>query len=99
MLRPLHKPRGSTTSSKPATSDEARPYVLIRGKCVQVPEVHPKGAEGRLVNDQRFVQELEKFLAKDVGDTCAWNNNLHAKPRPSDTKTALIYKRVFADFL
>ena len=36
----------STSSSKPPTSDDARPYVFIRGKLVEVPEVYPKGTEG-----------------------------------------------------
>ena len=73
--------------------------MLIRGKRVEVPEVYPKGAEGRLVNDQQFIDEPEQFLAKDIRDACAWNSNPCAKPRASDTKTALIYKHVFADFL
>ena len=38
----------SPTSSNPPTSEDARPYVLIYGKRVEVPEVYPKGAEGRL---------------------------------------------------
>ena len=99
MLRPLRKLRNPLSLSKPPTSDDALPYVLIRGKRVEVPEAYPKGAEGRLVNDQRFLQELEQFLAKDICDACARNSNPRAKPKPSDTKTALIYKRVFADFL
>ena len=61
---------------------------LIRGKHVEVPEAHPKGAKGRLVNDQLFIQEQEQFLSKDIRDHCARNNNLRAKP--SYTKTALI---------
>ena len=41
----------STSSSNPPTSDDARPYVFICGKLVEVPEAYPKGAEGRWVND------------------------------------------------
>ena len=99
MLRPLHRPRSPRPHLTPPTSDDARPYVLICGKHVQVPEASPKGAEGRLVNDQQFIDELEHFLAKDTRNACARNNNPCAKPRASDTKTALIYKRVFTDFL
>ena len=51
------------------------------------------------MNGQRYIQEPEQFLAKDIRDTCAWNNNLRAKPKPWDMRTAQIYKRVFADFL
>ena len=73
--------------------------MFICGKRIEVPEAYPKGTEGRLVNDQRFIRELEEFFAKDIRDACAWNTNSRAKPKASDTKTALIYKRVFGDFL
>ena len=73
--------------------------MLIGGKHLEVPEAYPKGAEGRLVNDQQFIQELEQFLSKDICDACAWNNNPRAKPKPSDPKTALIYKCGFTNFL
>ena len=76
-----------------------RPYVFIPGKLFEVPEAYPKGAEGRLVNDQQFIREPEELLAKDIRDACARNMNPRAKPKASDTKTALIYKRVFGDFL
>ena len=36
----------STSSSNPPTSDDARPYVFIRGKLFEVPKAYPKGAEG-----------------------------------------------------
>ena len=75
------------------------PYLLIRGKQFKVPEAYPKGAEGRLVNDQQFILELEKCLLKDIRDACAWNSNTRAKPKSPDTKCDLIYKLVFADFL
>ena len=39
----------STSSSNPPTSDDARPYVFIHGKLVEVPEAYPKGVEGQLV--------------------------------------------------
>ena len=45
----------STSYFNPPTSDDARPYVFIRGKLFDVPEAYPKGAEGRLVNDKRFI--------------------------------------------
>ena len=37
------------------TSDDAHPYVLIRGKRLEVPEAYPNNAEGWLVNDQQFI--------------------------------------------
>ena len=92
-----------TSSSDAPTSDDTRPYVLICGNRLEVPEAYPKGTEGWLVNDQQFIylfiQELAQFLAKDIRDTCARNSNPRAKPKPSDTKTVVIYKQVFANFL
>ena len=38
-------------------------------------------------------------LAKDIRDACAHITNPYAKPKASETKTALIHKRVFGDFL
>ena len=89
----------STSSSNPPTSDDARPYVFTRGKLFEVPEAYPKGAEGRLVNDKRFIRELEELLVKDIRNASARNTNPRAKPKASDTKSDLIYKRVFGDFL
>ena len=95
---PPQTPR-STSSSNPPTSDDARPYVFIRGKLFEVPKAYPKGAEGRLVNDKRFIRELDELLVKDIRTACARNMNPRAKPKASDTKSDLIYKLVFADFL
>ena len=89
----------STSSSNPPTSDDACPYVFIPGKLFEVPEAYPKGAEVRLVNDKRFIRELEDLLVKDIRNACARNRNPRAKLKASDTKSDLIYKRVFADFL
>ena len=33
------------------------------------------------MKDQRFIDELEQFLAKEIRDACAQNNNARAKPR------------------
>ena len=51
------------------------------------------------MNDQQFIDDLNKYLVKDISDTCARNTNPRAKPKSSDTKSNLIYKCVFADFL
>ena len=51
------------------------------------------------MNDQPFIRELEELLAKYIRNACAQNTNPRAKPKASDTKSNLIYKRVFADFL
>ena len=89
----------SASSSNPPTSDDARPYVFIRGNLFEVPEAYPKGAKGWLVNDKQFIRELEELLVKDICNACARNTNPRAKPKASYTKSDLIYKRVFADFL
>ena len=67
--------------------------MLIRGKRFEVPQGYPKGPEGWLVNDQKFIDELH-----DIRDACAQNTNPRAKPTSLGTKPDLIYKRVFADF-
>ena len=48
---------------------------------------------------RRFIRELEEMLVKDIRNACARNTNPRAKPKASDTKSDLIYKRVFGDFL
>ena len=73
--------------------------MFICQKPLGVPEAYPKGVEGWLVNDKRIIRELEELLAKDIRNACARNMNPRAKPKVSDTKSDLIYKRVFADFL
>ena len=73
--------------------------MFIRGKLFEVPEAYPKGAEGRLVKDKQFIRELEELLAKDIRNACVRNTNPRARLKASDTKSDLIYKRVFADFL
>ena len=51
------------------------------------------------MNDKRFIRELEELLVKDIRNACARNTNPRAKLKALDTKSDLIYKRVFADFL
>ena len=96
---PPQTPQSTSSSNPPPTSDDARPYVFICGKLFEVPEAYPKGTEGRLLNDKRFIQKLDKLLAKEIRNACARNTNPREKPKASDTKSDLIYKRVFADFL
>ena len=96
---PTPPPPHSSAPSNPAPCDDSRPYVLIRGKRFYVPEGYPKGAEGRLVNDQQFIDDLTNMFVKDIREACARNTNPRAKPKSSDTKSDLIFKRVFADYL
>ena len=81
------------------THDDARPHMLVHGKRLEGPETYPKGTEGRLVNDQQFIGDLNKYLVKDIRDACARNNNPRAQAKSPDTKSDLIYKCVVAKFL
>ena len=69
--------------------------MFIRAKLFEVPEAYPKGTEGWLVNDKRFIRELEEFLVKHIHNACTRNTNPRAKPKASDTKSGLISKCVF----
>ena len=51
------------------------------------------------MNDKRFIPELEELLVKDIRNAYTQNTNPRAKPKASDTKSDLIYKRVFGGFL
>ena len=73
--------------------------MLLHGKRFEVRKAYPNGAEGRLVSDQQLIQELEKYLVKNIHDACERNINPRAKPKSLDKKFDVIYKRVFTDFL
>ena len=88
-----------SASSHPSTGDAARPNVLIYGKRFKVPEPYPKGSKGWLVNDQRVIEEIEKYLVKDICDAFVRNSFPRAKPKSSYTKSNLIYRHVFTDLL
>ena len=99
MLRPLHKPRSPLPLlTPPQVMMPLHPCSSV-GSFFEVPEAYPKGAEGRLVNDKRFIREPEDKLVNDIRNACARNTNPRAKPKASDTKSDLIYKRVFGNFL
>ena len=66
-----------------------RPFVRIPEKLLEVPEVYPKGAKGRFVNNQKFVAELNKHVVKDIRDACVQNNNPRAKRKSSMTESYL----------
>ena len=85
MSRPLHKPRSPLPLLSPPQVMTPVHMCSSVGS-VEVPEAYRKGADGRSVNDQQFIQELEQFLAKDIRDACARNSNLRAKPKPLNTK-------------
>ena len=51
------------------------------------------------MNDKKFMDELNQYLGEDNRGTCVQNSNVRAKPKSSSTKSDLMHKRVFADFL
>ena len=62
-------------------------------------EAYPKGATGQLENDRPFIGQLVKVLKKDIFKESALNTSPGAKPKSTDTKYQLIYKRVFCNCL
>ena len=59
--------------------------MLICGNQFEFPKAYPKDAEGWLVNDQQFIDDLNKYLVKDIRDACARNSNPHAQRKLSNT--------------
>ena len=45
------------------------------------------------------LEDVDVSPLPNIRDACVWNTNPRAKPKASDTKTALISKRVLGDFL
>ena len=48
---------------------------------------------------QLFFNDLAKQLVAELFAACRLHPNLGAKPKSSDTKTDLIYKRAFCNYL
>ena len=81
------------------TEEDTRPKVLIRGEWRKVPDGYPADASGQLERDQLFVNDLSKHLVAELRAACQFNPNPDAKPKSSDTKTDLIYKHAFCNYL
>ena len=79
--------------------EDIRPKVLIRGEWRKVPDGYPVDASGQLERDQLFVDDLPKPLVAELRAACQLNPNPSAKPKSSDTKMDLIYKRAFCNYL
>ena len=60
---PPPTPQSSASCSSP-TGDDARPYALIPGKRFEVLKGYPKGAEGWLLNDPQFIDDLNKYVVR-----------------------------------
>ena len=81
------------------TEEDTRPEVLIRGEKRKVPEGYPADASVQLEHDQLFINDLSKQLVAELRAACQFNPKPGAKPKSSDTKTDLIYKRAFWKYL
>ena len=54
-------------------------------------------AFGQLERDQLFIHDLSKQLVAELRAACQFNPS--AKPKSGGTKTDLIYKRAFCNYL
>ena len=96
MESPEAKPQPSMATP---TEEDTRPKVLIRGEWRKVPDGYPADASSQLERDQLFINDLSKQLVAELRAACPFNPNPGAKPKPSDTKADLIYKRAFCNYL
>ena len=83
----------------PTEEEDTRPKVLIRGEWRKVPDGYPADASGQLERDQLFIDDLCKQVVPELRAACQLNANPGAKPKSGDTKTDLIYKRAFCNYL
>ena len=83
----------------PATEEDTRPKVPIRVEWCQVLESYPRNASGYVERDQQFINEPTLWLKGHLDWACERNNGPSAKPKSSNSKTNLIYKRAFCNYL
>ena len=81
------------------TKEDTRPKVFIHGEWHKVLDGYPADASGQLERDQLFINDLSKQLVAQLRASCWFNPNPGAKPKSSDTKMDLIYKRAFCNYL
>ena len=60
-----------------------------------MPDSYPNNASGQLECAEQFINEPALQLKTHPYEACEWNTSLGAKPKLSDSKTDLIYKRAF----
>ena len=97
MESPEAKPQPSMATAE--EEEDTRSKVLIRGELRKVPDGYPVDASGQLERDQLFIDDLSKQLVAELRAACQFNPNPGAKLKSSDTKTDLIYKRAFCNYL
>ena len=81
------------------TEEDTCPKVLICGEWRMVPDGDPTDASGQPERDQLFINDLAKQLVAELRAACQLNPNPGAKPKSSNIKTDLIYKRAFCNYL
>ena len=81
------------------TEEHTCPKVLIRVEWRKVPDGYPRNASGQLEPDQLFINDLAKQLVAELRAACQLHPNPGAKPNSSDTRTDLIYKRAFCNYM
>ena len=64
-----------------------------------MPDGYPGHASGQLEPDQLFLSDLAKQLVAELRAACHLNPYSGAKPKSSGTKTDLIYKCAFCNYL
>ena len=81
------------------TEEDTCPKVLICGEWRKVPDGYVADVSGQLERDQLFIDDLSKQPVAKLCAACLFNPNPSAKPKSSNTKTDLIYKRAFCNYL
>ena len=79
--------------------ETTRPKVLIRGEWRKVLDGYSRDAFFKLERDQLFINELAKQRVVELRTACQLNTSLGEKPKSSDTKLDLIYKRALCNYL
>ena len=64
-----------------------------------MPDSYPKSAPSQLEHDQQFIDDLTQQLKTHLYKACERNTSPGAKPKSSDSKIDLIYKRAFCNYL
>ena len=93
------EPKAQPSMPAPTTKEDTRPKVLILGRWREVLDSYPKSASGQLQRDQQFIEELTKQRVLELRASCELNTSPGAKPKSSDTKADVIYKRAFRNYL
>ena len=79
--------------------EDTRPKVLILGECRKVPDGYPADASSQLELDQLFINDLSKQLVAQLHAACQFGPKRGAKPKSSDKKPDLLYKRACCNYL